>query len=162
MCAGHQHNVGAGLSERGKLSFHESHESWFRFVRVEQVSCNNYEVDTILWISGEFHRLDPSKITTQSLLSLIYLILFGTLVTFTAYTWLLREIEPVIVGSYAFVNPIIAVFVGWFVGGESLDFWTLLGGMVIVTSVTVIHCYSNSSDFKVKSPRCILNTPDGS
>jgi drug/metabolite transporter (DMT)-like permease len=111
-----------------------------------QLLCGGGFLMLMAFFLGEFHHLDPSKITSQSLLSLIYLIIFGTLITFTAYTWLLRETEPAIVGSYAFVNSVIAVLLGWLVGGESLDFWTVFGGMVIVTSVTLIQFCSNSPD----------------
>ncbi|MHC4945950.1 MAG: EamA family transporter [Planctomycetota bacterium] len=117
-----------------------------------QLLCGGGFLLLMAFFSGEFHHFDPSRVTSRSMLSLIYLIVFGTLITFTAYTWLLREIEPAIVGSYAFVNPVIAVLLGCLVGGESLDFCTILGGMIIVTSITLIQLYSKSSDVS-----CVLS-----
>jgi drug/metabolite transporter (DMT)-like permease len=88
--------------------------------------------------SGEVARLSLSAISARSVLALLYLVLFGSLVGFTAYAWLLRVVAPVRVATYAYVNPVIAVALGWLVGGEELTLRTLLAAAVIVPAVAVI------------------------
>jgi drug/metabolite transporter (DMT)-like permease len=62
--------------------------------------------------SGELGRVDLSAVTTRSALSLAYLVVFGSLVGFTAYAWLLRVCTPAAVATYAYVNPMVAMFLG--------------------------------------------------
>jgi drug/metabolite transporter (DMT)-like permease len=70
--------------------------------------------------------------------ALAYLIVFGSIVGFTAYTWLIHHQSPTKVGTYAYVNPVVAVVVGHFVGGEVLDSRTVLGTVLVLLSVIVI------------------------
>lgn len=70
-------------------------------------------------ISGEASRLRLAALSMLSVLSLAYLISFGSIVAFTAYLWLLRKTSPARVGTYAFVNPLVALFLGWGLGGRS-------------------------------------------
>lgn len=104
-----------------------------------QLLCGGGGLTLIAILCGEFQRLDPERITPQATFSLLYLIVFGSLITFSAYSWLLRVTDPAIVGSYAFVNPLVALLLGWLIGGELLDSRTLIGGMIIVASVGLIH-----------------------
>jgi drug/metabolite transporter (DMT)-like permease len=71
-------------------------------------------------------------------LSLLYLIVAGSIMGFTAYVWLLHHESPTKVGTYAYVNPIVAVTVGYFFGGESIGLRTILGTLFILISVVVI------------------------
>jgi len=87
---------------------------------------------------GEWRDLDISAISLRSILAMSYLVIFGSIVAFTAYTWLLRVTRPTRVGTYAFVNPIVAVFLGWTLGGEVASARTLIAGAVIVTGVVLI------------------------
>jgi len=89
-------------------------------------------------LRGELANIEVSAITSRSLLALTYLILFGSLVGFNAYMWLLRVCAPAWVSTYAFVNPVIAVFLGWALGGEPLTTRTLMAASFIVISVFVI------------------------
>ena len=79
-----------------------------------------------------------SRISVQSVLALSYLIVFGSLVAFTAYTWLLRVTLPAHAATYAYVNPVVAVVLGWALGGEPLTARTLLAAAVIVGAVVII------------------------
>jgi drug/metabolite transporter (DMT)-like permease len=74
----------------------------------------------------------------ESLAALAYLVVIGSLVGFTAYTWLLRHARTSLVGTYAFVNPVVAVLLGWAVLGEELTTRTVLAGAVIVAGVALI------------------------
>jgi drug/metabolite transporter (DMT)-like permease len=89
-------------------------------------------------LRGEPANIEVSAITARSLLALTYLILFGSLVGFTAYMWLLRVCRPAWVSTYAFVNPVVAVFLGWALGGEPLTGSTLMAAFLIVLSVFFI------------------------
>src|ERR1700678_4676992 len=69
---------------------------------------------------------------------LIYLIIAGSIVGFTAYVWLLHHESPTKVGTYAYVNPVVAVLLGYFLGGEALGPRTVAGTLLILVSVVVI------------------------
>jgi drug/metabolite transporter (DMT)-like permease len=71
-------------------------------------------------------------------LSLLYLIVAGSIIGFTAYVWLLHHESPTKVGTYAYVNPIVAVLVGYFLGGEPLALRTIVGTALILVSVLAI------------------------
>jgi drug/metabolite transporter (DMT)-like permease len=87
---------------------------------------------------GEFHDFHPATISFAAWFSLAYLIVPGSIVAFTAYVWLLHRESPTRVGPYAYVNPVVAVFVGYFLGGESLGVRTLLGAFFVLVSVVMI------------------------
>lgn len=91
---------------------------------------------------GEWRGLNPAGWSTGSVFALAYLIVFGSLVAFSAYVWLLNVTTPARVGTYALVNPAVAVVLGAVVLGERLD-WKVLGAMaLIITAVVVITRYS--------------------
>jgi drug/metabolite transporter (DMT)-like permease len=89
-------------------------------------------------LRGELASIEVSAITARSLLALTYLIVFGSLVGFNAYMWLLRVCAPAWVSTYAFVNPVVAVFLGWALGGEPLTARILMAASLIVVSVFFI------------------------
>jgi drug/metabolite transporter (DMT)-like permease len=70
--------------------------------------------------------------------SLAYLIVAGSIIGFTAYVWLIHHESPTKVGTYAYVNPVVAVLVGYFLGGEPLGTRTILGTLFVLVSVVVI------------------------
>ena len=86
-------------------------------------------------------RLDLAAATPRSLLALGYLVVFGSLVGFTAYIWLLRVSTPALVATYAYVNPVVAVLLGWAFAGEPLTARTLVAAAVIVGAVVLITTY---------------------
>ena len=87
---------------------------------------------------GEFGRFQPLSVSLTAWLSLAYLIVAGSIVAFTAYVWLIHHESPTKVGTYAYVNPVVAVLVGHFLGGESIDLRTILGTLLVLTGVVVI------------------------
>jgi drug/metabolite transporter (DMT)-like permease len=87
--------------------------------------------------SGELSSLHPADVSGRSLGGLAYLVVFGTVLTFSAYVWLLRAVAPARVATYAFVNPAVAVVLGWAVAGESLTAGAVVASAVIVAAVAV-------------------------
>jgi drug/metabolite transporter (DMT)-like permease len=87
---------------------------------------------------GEFRDFHPSAVSRGAWLSLLYLIVAGSIIGFTAYVWLLHHESPTKVGTYAYVNPLVAVLVGYFLGGEALGLRTILGTLFVLISVVVI------------------------
>jgi drug/metabolite transporter (DMT)-like permease len=85
--------------------------------------------------SGEGGDISVSAVSGRSLFGLAYLIVMGTVVTFSAYVWLLRHVPATRVATYAFVNPAVAVLLGWSIAGESLSTGTVLATLVIVAAV---------------------------
>jgi drug/metabolite transporter (DMT)-like permease len=87
---------------------------------------------------GEFRNFHPSTVSKGAWLALSYLIVAGSIIGYTAYVWLLHYESPTKVGTYAYVNPVVAVLVGYFLGGETLGLRTILGTLFVLTSVVVI------------------------
>jgi len=96
--------------------------------------------------TGEASRVDWSRITPQSTFAWLYLVSVGSIIAFTAYIWLARVCSPAVVGTHAFVNPIVAVILGWAIAGEQLDGRTISGAAVIVVAVVIILVFSNRSN----------------
>lgn len=88
--------------------------------------------------TGELASFHPEAASARSLLALVYLIAFGSLVAFTAYIWLLRHVQPALVSTYAYVNPVVAMLLGWALAGEPVTPRTLLAAAVIVAAVAII------------------------
>jgi drug/metabolite transporter (DMT)-like permease len=87
---------------------------------------------------GEPWRFAPRAFSGASALALLYLIVFGSIVAFTAYVWLLRVSTPARVSTYAYVNPVVAVFLGWALAGEELTARMLVAALIIVSGVALI------------------------
>jgi drug/metabolite transporter (DMT)-like permease len=87
---------------------------------------------------GEFRGFRPETVSRTAWLSLLYLIVAGSIVAFTAYVWLIHHESPTKVGTYAYVNPVVAVLVGYMWGGEELGLRTILGTLLVLISVVVI------------------------
>ena len=87
---------------------------------------------------GEFGDFHPWVISRGAWLSLLYLIVAGSIIGFTAYVWLIHHESPTKVGTYAYVNPVVAVVLGYFLAGERLGMRTILGTLSVLISVIVI------------------------
>lgn len=87
---------------------------------------------------GELGTLDPSAFTTASVLAFAYLVVFGSLIGFSAYIWLLGVSTPARVSTYAYVNPVVAVLLGWALLDEPLSGRVLAAAAIIVAAVAVI------------------------
>jgi len=87
---------------------------------------------------GEFRGFDPRRVSLGAWLALAYLIVAGSIIAFTAYVWLIHHESPTKVGTYAYVNPVVAVLVGYFFGGEVVGRRTVAGTVLVLISVVVI------------------------
>ncbi len=88
---------------------------------------------------GEAGRFDPGAVSGRSVAALAYLIVFGSIVAFSAYAWLLRVVRPALVGTYAYVNPVVAVLLGWWLAGETLTARMAVGASIVVVSVALVQ-----------------------
>jgi drug/metabolite transporter (DMT)-like permease len=100
-----------------------------------EMLCAGVVLAVLSGVTGEWSRID---VTTRSALAVVYLIVFGSLIAYTAYTWLLDHVAPRIAGTYAFVNPVVAVVLGWWLLSEPLTVRTLLATGVIAVGVALI------------------------
>jgi drug/metabolite transporter (DMT)-like permease len=90
-------------------------------------------------VSGEFSTIHWHAISSRSLLGLAYLIVFGSIVAFTAYTWLLQHHSPTLVATHSFVNPLIAVLVGWLWASEAMSLRLIMATAVILAAIILIQ-----------------------
>lgn len=89
-------------------------------------------------ITGDAFRFHPEMVSMKSFLSLMYLVTFGSIIGYTAYIWLLEKVGPAKAATYAYVNPVVAIFLGWLFAGEQFGFHVLIGAAIILTSVAII------------------------
>jgi drug/metabolite transporter (DMT)-like permease len=87
---------------------------------------------------GEWAGFRPAAVSERSLLALVYLTFVGSLIGYTCYLWLLRVTTPARAATYAYVNPVVAIFLGWALAGEPLDVRTGCAAAIILTSVALI------------------------
>jgi drug/metabolite transporter (DMT)-like permease len=89
-------------------------------------------------LRGEGRDLHLSAVSSSAWIALIYLIFAGSIAGFTAYVWLLHHESPTKVGTYAYVNPVVAVLLGYWLGGEPMGLRTIAGGIFVLASVVAI------------------------
>jgi drug/metabolite transporter (DMT)-like permease len=92
---------------------------------------------------GEWSRFEPARVSLSSLLGMGYLILFGSIIAYNAYIWLMKNADPTWVSTYAFVNPIVALFAGWLIANERLTTHALWATVVIILAVVLITLARN-------------------
>jgi drug/metabolite transporter (DMT)-like permease len=90
-------------------------------------------------LTGEFHATHWASISLKSLLGLAYLIVFGSVVAFTAYTWLLQRCPPALVATHTYANPVVAVFLGWLLASEPLTLRVVLASAAILAAIVLIR-----------------------
>jgi drug/metabolite transporter (DMT)-like permease len=90
-------------------------------------------------LTGEAGRFHPAAVTARSWLALAYLIVFGSIIAFTAYSWLHMVASPSRVSTYAYVNPVVAVLLGWVLASEPIGVFTVLAMIVILVGVGLVN-----------------------
>ncbi|MED1793486.1 EamA family transporter [Brevibacillus nitrificans] len=89
----------------------------------------------------DWTKLHVTQISLRSWVALGYLILFGSILAYTAYIWLLKNAEPSLVSTYAFVNPIVAVFLGWLLADEQMTTQSWVAAAMIIAAVAIITIF---------------------
>lgn len=96
----------------------------------------------LLWLAaiplGNWSQFDLGAVTLRSAFSLLYLVVFGSIVGFTCYIWLLQVTTPARVSTYAYVNPVVALLLGWLLAGEAISQRSLVAAAIIVSAVVMI------------------------
>jgi drug/metabolite transporter (DMT)-like permease len=107
-------------------------------------------------ITGEFRETHWSSITLRSLFGLGYLITFGSVIAFTAYTWLLQRVPPALVATHTYANPVVAVLLGWFLAHEPLTLRVVLASVAILGAIVLIRRGERTARAKVPKGAAIL------
>lgn len=89
-------------------------------------------------LAGEWTRLAVADIPLRASLSVLYLIIFGSIIAYSAYSWLLRVASPTRIATYAYVNPVVAMFLGWAFAGEQLGMRVLIAAAIVLAGVALI------------------------
>ncbi|HUI50283.1 MAG TPA: EamA family transporter [Terriglobales bacterium] len=89
-------------------------------------------------VTGEMREFSPSQVTLKSWLGLAYLIVFGSVIAFTAYNWLLEHYSPTLVATHTYVNPVVAVFLGWLLAGEAITLKVGIAATLVVGAVALV------------------------
>ncbi len=163
--AGRVDPIGAGVLVLGSFSwaFGSLHSRVANLPRSGFLATGMEMVAGGVWLgafglaTGQAGELTLAAISTKSLVSLAYLVVFGSLVGFTAYIWLLGETTPARVSTYAYVNPVVAVLLGWGFAGEAMTLRSLVAAAVIVGAVALIIRYGaraqdEASAIRVQEP----------
>jgi drug/metabolite transporter (DMT)-like permease len=94
---------------------------------------------TVALLRGEQYVLRPAEVTRESLAGLLFLIFFGSLLAFTAFSWLLKHYPPTLVSTYTYVNPIIAVVLGWMFAGERITPAVILSAILAIVAIALVN-----------------------
>jgi drug/metabolite transporter (DMT)-like permease len=89
-------------------------------------------------VAGEPARVELAEISPRAMLAVAYLTIFGSIVAFSAYSWLLRVASPTKIATYAYVNPIVAMFLGWVFAGEEMSARVLMAAAIVLAGVALI------------------------
>jgi drug/metabolite transporter (DMT)-like permease len=101
--------------------------------------------------TGEFASFHWSAVSTKSLLGLAYLIIFGSVVAFTAYSWLLQHCSATLVATHTFVNPLVAVVIGWFWASEPLNMRVIVATTIILGSIILTQRGDRASEAQAEA-----------
>jgi drug/metabolite transporter (DMT)-like permease len=93
--------------------------------------------------AGEARGFSLSQVSRKSWLALGYLIVFGSVIAFTAYNWLMEHFSPTLVATHTYVNPVVAVLLGWAYGGEALTLRVVLAAVLVVLAVVLVDRGTN-------------------
>jgi drug/metabolite transporter (DMT)-like permease len=105
-------------------------------------------------VTGEPGRVDVGAVSGRSLLGLAYLVVFGSVIAFSAYTWLLERCSATLVATHTYVNPVIAVLLGWLFAGEALTMRIALATGLILSAVLLLKWESTRQNAEASAPIC--------
>jgi drug/metabolite transporter (DMT)-like permease len=121
-----------------------------------KVAIQMIAASAVLYIAafafGEQRQFAITRVSSQSILALAYLVVMGSLVAYMAYTWLLSIRPPSLVGTYAYVNPVVAVFLGWLVAGEHVNAQKMIGLAIIIAGLVIVNMSREKKTVTANSP----------
>lgn len=103
-----------------------------------QMLCGGGALALVGLIHGDWFELRLERISTEAWLAFVYLIFFGSLLGFSVFVWLMKHSTPARVATFAYVNPVVAVFLGWLLLDEPVNQRTLVSAIIIITAVILI------------------------
>ncbi|MEI8216274.1 MAG: EamA family transporter [Eubacteriales bacterium] len=95
----------------------------------------------VAYFMGDFSNFHIQNVSIRSMLGFWYLVIFGSIIAYSSFIWLLKNTEPLWVSTYAFVNPVVAVFLGYFLAGEVLGLNSIISSIIIILSVVIITVF---------------------
>ena len=110
------------------------------------------------FLKGEFHSFHIAAVSSRSWTALAYLIVFGSGIGFSAYIYILQKSTAARVATYAFVNPVVALFLGWLIAGEVITLRTIVAAAVILTAVILVITAPHRA--RVRAPKSALATDE--
>ena len=119
-----------------------------------QSLCGGVILTALGPLTGEMPRLLGASVTYRGWLALAYLTVFGSIIGYTAYTWLLHAAPPARVATYAYVNPIIALALGWLFAGEPFTWRMLIASVVIIAAVIMVISAPHGPAARAESVEC--------
>jgi drug/metabolite transporter (DMT)-like permease len=111
-----------------------------------QLAAGGAAVLALSLVTGELLSWQPAEVSARGAGSLLFLVVAGTVLGFGAYTWLLQVTAPALVGTYAFVNPVVALSLAWLVGDEPFSIRTIIAAVIVLSAVMLIWKSSRSSE----------------
>ncbi len=111
-------------------------------------------------VTGEFQQTHWSSITLRSIFGLGYLITFGSVVAFTAYTWLLQRVPPALVATHTYANPVVAVILGWLLAHEPLSLRVVLASLAILGAIVLIRRGERAATAKNPQAALVIGKDD--
>lgn len=103
-------------------------------------------------LTGEFRAVHLASISLRSVLGLAYLIVFGSIIAFTAYTWLLQRCPPALVATHTYANPVVAVLLGWLLASEPLTMRLVFSSIAILGAIVLIRRGERTAAPRVAAP----------
>ncbi|HKN84642.1 MAG TPA: EamA family transporter, partial [Pyrinomonadaceae bacterium] len=99
-------------------------------------------------------RLVLSVVSMKSFLALVYLAVAGSLIAYSAYFWLLNRFPPTLVATHTYVNPLVAVLLGWAIAGEALTTRFLFGGLLVIAAIALVGRANSREPTAAESASC--------
>jgi drug/metabolite transporter (DMT)-like permease len=125
-------SVGVVYSRRSHLSGHPL------LLSALSLLAGSLQLLLVGTLAGEYRGFALTSVSLRSWLSLGYLIVFGSVIAFTAYNWLMEHYSPTLVATHTYINPVVAVLLGWLLAGESVTFNVLLSAAMVISAVVLV------------------------
>lgn len=117
-----------------------------------QLLIGSVAVGVLALIMGEHSQFEMAKVNMTGIMAVLYLIFFGSAIGFSSYIWLSRNVEPTKVATYAVVNPVVAVWLGWAIAGEKFNFDTLVYSLIVLIGLYFVIFKRKGKNISIPQP----------